>query len=175
MQILLYINNSNKTEINKNIVLIQTLDAIFVENTNIKNPSLLLDNLDILNGNYLYIPDFKRFYFFKPPTSEAMFWRVDCECDVLESFKEDILKNEAIIERQENLFNLYLNDNNLSTYENTFTLTNKFNNSDEFGFIDLYYNEDNNIYNTTGLTEQDINDNINKRLYLLSINKTLKG
>ena len=80
------------------------------------NPSITFECADdkILKSNYVYIPAFNRYYFINSITSvRTNLWRVNLHCDVLYSFRNDVLQIKAIIDRQENNFNRYLIDNNM--------------------------------------------------------------
>ena len=80
------------------------------------NPSITFECTDdkILKSNYVYIPTFNRYYFINSITSmRTNLWRVNLHCDVLYSFRNDVLQIKAIIDRQENNFNRYLIDNNM--------------------------------------------------------------
>lgn len=80
------------------------------------NPSITFESADdkILKSNYVYIPTFNRYYFINSITSvRTNLWRVNLHCDVLYSFRNDVLQIKAIIDRQENNFNRYLIDNNM--------------------------------------------------------------
>lgn len=82
----------------------------------ISNPSITFECADdkILKSNYVYIPAFNRYYFINSITSvRTNLWRVNLHCDVLYSFRNDVLQIKAIIDRQENNFNRYLIDNNM--------------------------------------------------------------
>lgn len=80
------------------------------------NPSITFECTDdkILKSNYIYIPAFNRYYFINSITSvRTNLWHVNLHCDVLYSFRNDVLQIKAIIDRQENNFNRYLIDNNM--------------------------------------------------------------
>lgn len=80
------------------------------------NPSITFECADdkILKSNYVYIPAFNRYYFINSITSvRTNLWRVNLHCDVLYSFRNDVMQIKAIIDRQENNFNRYLIDNNM--------------------------------------------------------------
>lgn len=70
------------------------------ENKNI----VLLDKL--LKSNYCYISDFNRYYYIDDIVSIANnLWEISLDCDVLYTYKDKIIENEAFIDRQENLYN----------------------------------------------------------------------
>ena len=84
--------------------------------SDVTNPSITFECADdkILKSNYVYIPAFNRYYFINSITSvRSNLWRVNLHCDVLYSFRNDVLQIKAIIDRQENNFNRYLIDNNM--------------------------------------------------------------
>lgn len=84
--------------------------------SDVTNPSITFECADdkILKSNYVYIPAFNRYYFINSITSvRTNLWRVNLHCDVLYSFRNDVLQIKAIIDRQENNFNRYLIDNNM--------------------------------------------------------------
>lgn len=135
MEIILQKNSSEKIVMNKSITSILTIEGTLRENTNIYNPSILIafsSNEEISNMinkfNYFSIPIFKRsYYLISPPTIiNNKLIRIDGKVDVLYSFKDEILNNTAIIRRQENSWNLYLNDGVFQVYQNPQILTKEF-------------------------------------------------
>lgn len=64
------------------------------------NPSLLmttLEGVDYKEFNYAHIPELGRFYFIRGvDLVNASLWRLDCECDFLETYKTDILNSSAM-------------------------------------------------------------------------------
>ena len=71
------------------------------------------------NANYLHIPIFNRYYFIREIESiRNNLWRVKAHCDVLFTYSDYILQQTAIIARQENEWNLYLNDSMFKAYQN---------------------------------------------------------
>ena len=109
----LYRNNSEKNKIGKDIVSVATLTGFLRAETSIIDPDILIEcNLeDVALVNYMYIPKFRRYYFVTNITSvRTDLVQFEAHCDVLESFKDYILSNEAIIKRQTSLYNLYQTD-----------------------------------------------------------------
>ena len=86
--------------------------------TSVLKPTLVLQSSSSLAGfNYMYIPDFQRYYFIDDIVSKNnVIWEVSGHVDVLETYKADILRQEAVIRRQQNKYNLYLNDPDFMTY-----------------------------------------------------------
>lgn len=63
-------------------------------------PLMVNSRLDVTEFNYLTIPDINRFYFIDSIQNLARnVWQLSCRCDVLESFKVDILASNAQFRR----------------------------------------------------------------------------
>lgn len=71
---------------------------------NIKSPEIVLINndvLDINSYNYLVIPELNMFYFINSVESIGNnIFKVFCHCDVLETFKSEILNSKAMYKRK---------------------------------------------------------------------------
>ena len=111
-------NTAEPNRVNKTDYLIEQIRIAgnLRDISDVINPSITFECADdkILKSNYVYIPAFNRYYFINSITSvRANLWRVNLHCDVLYSFRNDVLQIKAIIDRQENNFNRYLIDNNM--------------------------------------------------------------
>ena len=76
---------------------------------------------DTLAYNYCYIPDFGRFYYVtKQLIKTGSLTEIHLQCDVLQSWKTQILSNEAVIERSadNDNVNMYFSDNMYWTQAN---------------------------------------------------------
>lgn len=112
MTITLYINSSDKRVVNKSITKIKDVTGSIKTDCSLTNPQLeLAYDAGILNCNYVYIPDFGRYYYCKVTASSQRVF-LDCSCDVLKSFVEQVKNSNCIVRRSEqsNKYNLYLND-----------------------------------------------------------------
>lgn len=133
MTITFYTNNSDYNVINKNITPIGSLTGTLRVETDLLNPTILFTDLTenlLSNVNYIYITEFNRYYFvnnFTYVRNNA--YEIKCHCDVLMSFKEQILEQTAVIARQENEWNLYLDDGIFKVYNNPMVYTKEFPNS----------------------------------------------
>lgn len=113
MTINLYKIKDDKNRLTKNLP-----DTYTTLTGNVRDAVDLLDPVILVNSgttvydfNYMYIPDFKRYYFITGITGiNSGITQIQGHVDVLMSFKSEILKCEAIIARQENVFNWYLTD-----------------------------------------------------------------
>lgn len=99
--------------------------------SSIINPEILVEaDVSALTGcNYATIPSLGRCYFVGDIVSVRQgLARISCHVDVLSSFATQIKNNYAIINRQERLgvYNLYLNDGSLRTYQNPIVQTKEF-------------------------------------------------
>ena len=71
---------------------------------------------DILSSNYVYIPDFNRYYFINDITSVRQnLWRLSLHVDVLMSYKNEINNTNAFISRNEFKYDLDIYDRELPT------------------------------------------------------------
>lgn len=136
----LQVNTSPNNSINKNITNIIQLEGTLKENTNLINPSIMIESdfQDIWNCNYMDIPSFGRKYFVTNIESiRTGILRISAHVDVLSTYKEGILANKAIIHRAENnaQYNLLINDGSLVSYQNPFVITKSFPN----GFTGFKY------------------------------------
>ena len=113
MKITLYNTKSEKEKLNKELTeLVVVDDAKITTSFDMLKASVILKRNvidDITKINYLYIDSFKRFYFCEV-SIENGFIILSCDVDVLMSYKTDILKIEATIDRNEFLRNGYIQD-----------------------------------------------------------------
>jgi len=125
----LMINNSPKEQLDKNTSVIQTVSGTLKEETSIIDPIIKIqgDISSFNNCNYMYIPEFNRFYFVNDLRSITYnIFEVSGHVDVLSTYKAQIRSNNAIVRRQENSWNLYLNDGSFKVYQNPNVLTRAF-------------------------------------------------
>ena len=103
MKLYLYNIQDSNNVINKTLKNAYELDIILKRDVNIINPELILstlDNIDYSNYNYAHIPELKRYYFIDQVINlNSKLWQLNLECDVLESFKNDILNSNAVFNR----------------------------------------------------------------------------
>ena len=103
MELKLYQTLDNENVINKSLTLIHTLNIKMKTRNSIVSPIIVLSNAgnkDYTNCNYCYIDTFNRFYFIRDiEILNDTNVQLSLECDVLESFKNDILNSSAEINR----------------------------------------------------------------------------
>ena len=104
MEIKLYITEDADTVMNKDLTLIATFDIQMRDTQNVSAPILILGEIagvDLKAVNYAYIDEFKRYYFIRTITvGQNNIYTLAMECDVIETYKEDILNSSALISRR---------------------------------------------------------------------------
>ena len=116
-----FMNNQQElNRIKKLPAIVLSLSGTLKEETSIVDPVILVEyNGTLSNVNYMYIPEFHRYYFITNIESvRTKLWRVHGHCDVLKTYSEGILGCTGVISRQENEWNLYLNDSCFKAYSN---------------------------------------------------------
>ena len=127
--IVLMTNTSEMNRVTKTTTIISTVSGVLKEQTSIIDPVIKIecDLATVTACNYISIPTFGRFYFVNNIISiRDGLVEFSCHCDVLSSFADAIKANKAIIRRQENNWNLYLNDGSFRVYQNPIILTKDF-------------------------------------------------
>lgn len=104
---------SPRNKIIKNYVFNYDLDGCIKEPSSVINPSILIEApLDLISGcNYMYIGAFNRYYIIndiKSATNTTC--TVSATCDVLMSYKDDLLNCAGYIERNEDVVSFLLAD-----------------------------------------------------------------
>ena len=103
MELKLYVVNDGENVINKTMTLKTTMEINLKRDVDIINPRLILiPNLPtgFTGINYAEIPELNRFYFVDGITNiSGTLWQLDLSCDVLETYKADILASKARLYR----------------------------------------------------------------------------
>lgn len=104
MNIILYNNKSPKNKIGKTLVNANNITGTLRGETSTTNIQLLLNIVDLNPYNYIYIADFNKYYFITNIISvRTGLWLVNASIDVLESYKNEILKLNVILSDSENV------------------------------------------------------------------------
>jgi len=108
----MYDTKSSNNVINKVLENEHEFDIKFKDKTDIVNPVVILHSSTLILSNYTYIPDFHRYYFVdKIELFPNSVYNITLRCDVLESFKDDILASSGFINQQSQNVNKYYNSN----------------------------------------------------------------
>lgn len=114
----LYINRSDPKALHKNIELVKEVNVEMKVSTSVKTPVFELQSFDrLLDCNYLFIPEFNRYYIINSKTlGLGHKWLLDCSCDILMTYAGAIENLTALVERQEHQYSNYYSDNKLPSY-----------------------------------------------------------
>ena len=122
MELKLYAVNDGDNVINKTMTLKTTMEINLKRDVDVINPRLILiPNLPtgFTGINYAEIPLLNRFYYVDSITNiSATLWQLDLSCDVLETYKADILASKARLYRNlkaGDYFNTALESSHLTT------------------------------------------------------------
>lgn len=109
---------SNHVDKTNYLHLVGTLSGTLRTSSNIVNPVIRIEYSQFPNFNYVYIPQFNRYYFINEIVSiNNNVWDIVLHVDVLMSFKDLIRSQYAYIERNQYTFNKNEIDN-MRTFEN---------------------------------------------------------
>lgn len=87
---------SSKNTINKTFNNVLELDVTLRRGVDITRPSLMLSVANPQQYNYCFIPNLERYYFIDEIVSiNKDIWNFRLSCDVIESFKNEILNSNA--------------------------------------------------------------------------------
>lgn len=96
----LYNTTDSNNTIGKTLTEEQIFDITFKETVDIINPVVMLKSDVPILKNYAYIPEFGRYYFITSIQIQPnKIYKLFLECDVLESFKSDILASYGLVTR----------------------------------------------------------------------------
>lgn len=125
----LMVNSSPPHQLDKSLETVMQVSGNLREGTSIIDPVIKIecDLASVAKCNYMYIPVFGRYYFITDISSVTTdLVEFSCHVDVLNTYKQQIRMNEGIVRRQENSWNLYLNDGAFKVYQNPMVLTKAF-------------------------------------------------
>lgn len=122
-------NTSEPERVDKRLTDLLTLTGTLREQTSIIDPHFRVaaSEAQLVGCNYVTVPSFGRSYFVRDIVSVRNgIMELVCHTDVLSSWKAALRANSAIIHKSENVWNLYLNDGSLQTYQVPKILTKPF-------------------------------------------------
>lgn len=142
MEIRLYNNISDNRTIRKKLLNEFSLSGTLRDSCSLIEPVINIESSNVLRFNYVYIPDFQRYYFVKEITNlRKNIWTLELEVDPLMSFKGDILALDVVVDKQSSdlIGDEYIDDGSLVADNNTFTsvynLSSGFNDHGEYILI----------------------------------------
>lgn len=114
---ILYSTDSDEKSVNKVLNQLAEISNFKIKkDVDILKPVILLSNENALHSNYVYIRKFNRYYFVKSVTvlNEDTI-QLECEVDVLYTYRQNIMNLTTFVERQEFNYSPYVVDNELVT------------------------------------------------------------
>ena len=123
-------NTSEREALTKSLTTLETLTGALRNQSSIIDPVIEVTGIapaTVTSCNYAYIPEFGRYYFVKNIISiRTNVWVIQCHVDVLGTYATQIKAQTAVVRRQENSWNLYLDDGIFKTYQNPKIITKAF-------------------------------------------------
>ena len=144
MTINLYFTKSPNNFLNKDLELVTKYQSFAIVRWDLDNPTFRIGTSFVGNDklkkfNYLmYFTSGQAFYYFikNKRQLESTIVEIDQHVDVLMTYKDQILNTQALIDRQENDWNMFIQDPMLQVYQNQIVQQKLFPNKiDENNFI----------------------------------------
>ena len=121
MKIILYENTSPKKKVVKKLTMAKELEGNLMNECSVVSPTVLVEIDNLSQYNYMYIPVFHRYYFITNSTVvQNKIWRIEAHTDVLMSSKDDLLKNQCVVEKVENGGSNYVDDGSWTVRADSF-------------------------------------------------------
>ena len=113
-------NTSPLNQMDKTLNLVGTISGTLRNETDIVNPTILIEADSLPYFNYMTIDEFHRSYFIREIRSiRNNIWEIIGHSDPLMSFKDDFLGNRALISRNQSNYDLLLNDGMFKCRQNS--------------------------------------------------------
>ena len=136
MTITLMNNTSPANYLTKSVTTVDSYTGTLREPSSIIEPVFTIERASPTGFNYVQIPEFNRYYYVTGVSVEQNgLVAIACHVDVLMSYAAQIRNFKAIIKRQENQFNLYMDDGIFKSYQNSKHKVIKF----PYGFTQYSY------------------------------------
>lgn len=111
MQIKLYNTTDDNIKVNKTLSDEVVYNIKLKAETSIIEPTIILQTENYITSNYAYIEHFNRYYYIENiVVFPNNIYNISLRCDVLMSYKDDILNSYAYIEQQTNVNEYYNSD-----------------------------------------------------------------
>lgn len=127
MQITTYRNASEEHVLDKQLTVVNSdVTAMFKDDTNMINPTIIISSLMSKNFNYVYISDTNRYYYVNDMTYSQQRTFINLSVDVLMSFNSEIKNLDLIANRSSSRFNVYQPDSEVKFLQKSIIATQKF-------------------------------------------------
>lgn len=98
MQVEFYTTNDSTRTINKTLSLNKTINIVFRQSVDEQAPVIIMNENNLTNSNYVYIPKFKRYYFISDVDNfNATLVKVQLATDLLMTYQDVILNSQVQI------------------------------------------------------------------------------
>lgn len=98
MDITLFINSDPKNKINKTPSAVSSVSGVLRDQCKTTDPVIMIEGSAIPTGNYMYIPDFERYYFITNIKNVRNgLWEITAHVDVLTSYAAQIMAQNVIL------------------------------------------------------------------------------
>ena len=137
MTVILYNNTSAPNVVSKSLSTVDTLTGTLRIATSVTDPVIQIRRDSPVGFNYFKIEEFNRYYFLKGVNVGTNgLITISGHVDVLMTYASAIRNSTGVIFRQENLWNLYLDDGSFKCYQNPKHKIQTFPNSfDDFSYV----------------------------------------
>lgn len=114
MTITTYRNASEEHVLDKQLTVVNSgVTAMFKDDTNMINPTIIISSLMSKNFNYVYISDTDRYYYVNDMTYSQQRTFINLSVDVLMSFNAEIKALNVIANRSSSYYNVYQTDSSI--------------------------------------------------------------
>ena len=99
------------------------IDGTFRQECDVLRPSVIIEIDSLPKFNYVHVAEFNRYYFVRSFSAvQKKLWKIELECDVLYTYRNQIRSASAFVDRNEFTYNKLLRDN-LMPFESEPTYT----------------------------------------------------
>lgn len=135
--VILYTNSSSTRVVDKQLTVVLNVTGSLRDGASVLDPEIMVetDLSDTQLGaiNYMYVEAFHRYYFVTDMRMETTgLWSISGHVDVLMTYRAQIRNQNAIVARQEGMYNMYLDDGWFSAYQKPLVFTHPFSVSSPF-------------------------------------------
>ena len=127
MQVILYKNTGNTKSFKRNFTKQATYECVLKEGSDALNPEIILETSNPVDFNMMFIAEFKRYYFIGCENINNNMWRIYSKgVDTLFTYRNELLRLNAIIDKQEYIHNDLIDDGSYVHQVDTFIETVQF-------------------------------------------------
>jgi hypothetical protein len=128
IDVVLQTSSSPVEKIGKTLTTGNTYSCALKDNCSILKPVIIIRTTDTISAyNYMYIQNFGRYYFIDDiVTLHDGVWQISAHVDPLDTFMEELMLQDVIVNKQSTKGNKYLNDGSFVSQVNEFNTSYNF-------------------------------------------------